>query len=331
MLKLGPVFRRAYGEYVAARSLRRSSRARPIWGDEWVEDSLGTLWYPCSWRDVSHDELVLLIPTLATPETGQFEKDGPSRYLHRALAAHLRRSVILLSGSRPGRHRAVEEVMDTIVKTGAVTTVDIRECWASGAADIAEFYGDPPALAAYPIDEELERWVFELTVLACLDRVLADSKSPDVAADTRHDCDPFNLPAILLATIYSSFNAAYIYPQLRSLHELFSAGAWLGHLLRGRAALMPEFIADSMIESLRPSKTDDSIWDRCDRLLRTHADMAIGADKLLQIAARAKKQRAPVLVRPARIAEGHLAALNACVKPASENIVRHLRAQLLQN
>ena len=47
----------------------------------------------------------------------------------------------------------------------------------------------------------------------------------------------------LVASIYSSINAAYVYPELDYMHETLMLGAWLGFLERGRPALMPDYIA----------------------------------------------------------------------------------------
>jgi hypothetical protein len=118
---------------------------------------------------------------------------------------------------------------------------------------------------------------------------------------------PFRLADILVASTYASFNAAYVYPQFTAFHELFGVGAWLGNLLRGRAALMPMFVADQVLDRMgRHPVNIDSDLAQCDRWLAHHINDAVGIRKLVKIARRVMASGRPAIVRPNRRAPQHV-------------------------
>lgn len=68
-----------------------------------------------------------------------------------------------------------------------------------------------------------------------------------------------------------SFNGAYVYPQYAFAHELLGTGAWLGVLLRGRSALMPEFVAQVLTDYMSdPQKSWANAQNPIARLLEFH-------------------------------------------------------------
>ena len=342
MLRLGSAFRRAYDDYFATGSLRSRDHARPIWGDEWAEGSINCLWYPCNWRDVSDDELVLLIPSLVSlkPNGDHPDRFGPSRNLRRALIARLRWAVLALSSSANGESDAFERVLEVINQTKAMTAIDIRD-WSTGEAECTEFYGDLAAelstrrlshrFTASKSEASSQYWIYELTVLACMDRLLCHSISTqDVSGSIGRDGGHYGIPEILLATIHSGLNGAYVYQQIAGSHELLTVGAWLGHLLRGRAAIMPDFIADYIVERFSQAPDEDnSAARRCDRLLYIYGDLTVGSRRLLKIARRVKANGDAAVVTPKFRYSERYSELLACTENFSGDVASRISLQPL--
>ncbi len=135
-------------------------------------------------------------------------------------------------------------------------------------------------------------WTFELSVLACIDRMLLDALPPRLPAAecciASADC-----AEVLVASIYTSFNGAYVYPQFAFAHELLGAGAWLGVLLRGRSALMPVFVAQVLADYIGRGNAQDPIA----RLLEFHAELCGGSERLIRRAWKINRSGNPAIVR----------------------------------
>jgi hypothetical protein len=237
---------------------------------------------------------------------------GPSFYLHRALCARICWAVAVLSPvSVDGASSASEQILAAIERSGAVMTLPPVRAWDEGQEPFHELYGNPPTLHSTPglssgrLDSlaaaDRDVWTFELAILACLDRILHDSlQGTEISRPERDLHQPLSLADTLVATIYASFNAAYVYPQFVCCHELFTAGAWLGYLVRGRAAMMPVLVAELIIEQFSRQLDDDgSQAGRCNLLLRFHADLSVGSKRLLRVARRVTARGQPMLVQPA--------------------------------
>jgi len=85
------------------------------------------------------------------------------------------------------------------------------------------------------------------------------------------------------------------------VHELLSLGAWLGYLVRGRAALMPSFVAELLRCELGVAPSPSSRAGNASEirtLLRFYADLAVGSRRLLRQARGAGKSGRAKLVRP---------------------------------
>jgi hypothetical protein len=136
--------------------------------------------------------------------------------------------------------------------------------------------------------------------LACLDRLLADALvGSDGHTGSREIARHVSMSEAMFATIYASFNGAYVYPRFTACHEAFTVGAWLGYLARGRAALMPTFVADHVVERFAGSQGNwDAETGACDLLLRHCAESTVGLGRLQKIARRVVNSGRPNLVIP---------------------------------
>jgi hypothetical protein len=131
----------------------------------------------------------------------------------------------------------------------------------------------------------------ELTILNCIVGMLAEASNND---DWRRQAAPSTLADALTASIHTCFNAAYAYSRYSYAHELLGTGAWLGILLRGRPALMPEFAAHILMDALtRSPQTDDT-----SHVLRCHAERVSDATRLIRQARRVLEFGRPVIVKP---------------------------------
>lgn len=282
-----------------------------LWGDGLVERSLSTAYYPCSWEDVSEDELAFLLPSLSNwPTAAANGGIGPVHFLRRALVARIhdftQRTAALAREDRSSSRWP--DPISAIGRSGVLSTLSGEVAQGDGRAEWTELYRNSRfvrhrgrASANGNIYESPSDYVlFELYVISCLDHILHDAVCRTQGA-LQPASSEFKLSDALTATIYSSFNAAYVYPQLACSHELLTVGAWLGYLVRGRTALMPPFIAERLVDYLSDSTPDTSTENGlCVALLRFHADMAARASRLLKKAKQVYKSGLPMSVRPSR-------------------------------
>jgi hypothetical protein len=194
------------------------------------------------------------------------------------------------------------EALDVIALSGALTTIDPFEAWTEGRAAAEMPYGRGDAsrerLRYLSSTSTRDACIFELAVVACLDRMHSDARKLAGHGDKRSR-SPITLPDVLVASIYATFNAAYVYPQFACVQEFLSVGAWLGNLVKGRPALMPVFVAEYLSSELAPKRArDETEGGRCTSILRFHAEQAVGIERLREIAQRVKATGRPVLVKP---------------------------------
>ncbi|MDT3685422.1 MAG: hypothetical protein RO009_10315 [Pseudorhodoplanes sp.] len=242
----------------------------------------------------------------------------------------------MLSSTLRGSTNVSKQVRDIIAQSGTITALPFHQIWAEGQAAFPELYGDSPVLRSLvgpvrekrgpEIDANRDVWIFELTVLACLDRILRDSLTKTGTPDQTND--RFSLPEALIASLYASFNGAYVYRDFVIFHELLLIAAWLGYLVRGRPALMPTFIAEYLVAQFgRAPVNGNSESARCDLILNIHADLTIGSERLLKIARRVMASGNPITVRPAQRAQNAVDARHLCNETISARIVKHLNFQ----
>lgn len=264
-----------------------------IWGDGLLDQSLTDTLYPCSWSDIGEDELVFLYPSLACQVRSAQRVDILSlliRLALRSLADHsqqapdasVRRRPCpaspMLSGGNAGA-------------TGLHRASTASQAQASPAKRVASDFG---CLRANEQDRSLlENWVVQ-----CLDNMLRDVTS-ERGGRSGSGSATTELPEALVASIYTCVNGAYVYPQFAFGHEILTTGAWLGVLMRGRAALMPPVVAQVLREllPLHPH-TERRELGVLTELLWLHAEHTVGTAQLLRKAKTVLRSGRDVLVVP---------------------------------
>jgi hypothetical protein len=279
----------------------------PLWGDGLVDQSLTTLWYPSNWNDTSSDELIFLIPSLIGEARGGpgAPACGVSSFLRRALCARLRWVSLRLCPSDRGAG-GPKQLLNAVSATRAITALDCSQAWIEGVEPFRALYS--PRLRqrlenhheGHAAFRAHEAWIHELSILKCLDQCLQDVLRPSGIADQKQSIDvEFGLADALIASTYASVNAAYIYPGFMTFHELFTVGAWLGHLLRGRPALMPMPVAEYLIEQSQRKPTEPGCEGlQCDNLVRFHMGLVGGAKTLVRTAGRVRANGYSGIVHP---------------------------------
>lgn len=240
--------------------------ARPdLWGDGIVESGLAGLWSARGWSDVSDDELVFLMPGVLRAQANSL--DGAAARIRRVLASRARSGVPV----RPPATRASWR-LDTahVVASPAESRIP---GWPAGA--IAHAGADP----------------FARLVMAELDRFHEDAC---LAAERR---GPVTGAQALFRSIHSGINAAYVYEDLAPLQETLAVGAWMGHLLRGRPALLPPCLAEPLADLMTGSTADlpNAVADASAALLVAHLGPD-GSARLLRAAERSQRGGYSVVV-----------------------------------
>jgi hypothetical protein len=208
---------------------RTGGATRPPWGDGFVGRPLATLWYPRSWSEVSDDELVLFLPQLTECDDPQF-----------GIAARLRESFI--RRTRVSEELAALSGARAAALRGKPLTVEERA-----------------TVNRLPFDGDRPQWAREAAILDAIGHMLRRAHGEFEDAPS--------LEIALLASIHTGINASYVYPEHAYAHELLAAGAWLGVLLKGRRAIMPEAVAGIFDES--EGRAQPSIIDE---MLHLHMD-----------------------------------------------------------
>jgi hypothetical protein len=259
----------------------------PVWGEGLVGQSLTTLWHSCDWSNIDEDELVLFIPSLIARHAFASEQTGAVPHIQRALAERLDSAVWFLN------FQDEQQTLERIAACGVISACSPREALREAQSHSRNDTCRPTS----HMDQtnELGSWTFELSVLACIDRMLLD------AMPTRPQPAGYiasaDLADVLVASIHTSINGAYVYPQYAFAHELLATGAWLGVLLRGRSALMPEFVAQVLTDYMSgPEKSWTHAQSPIARLLEFHAELAGGSERLLRRARKVNRWGRPAFV-----------------------------------
>lgn len=250
-----------------------SASALAPWGDGLAEQSLADWWYPATWDNVAPDELVVVNPSLAARSSSV--GSGPEALLRAVLVQRLTYALQIFSDPALAfRTRALDaaRLNDAELAEAPPSRSDPYLRWLA--------HGQRTNRGSRQLD-------FELAAIRSIAR-LRDAATPDAAEKE------IDLPEAVIASLHSGVNAANIASAVGFAHELLAAATWLGHLLRGRAALMPAFIADTLLDWL----PQDSAANPCTAILQTHAEIAVGERALLRCAERVRKSRRPYLVHP---------------------------------
>ncbi len=289
------------------------SYGRWPWGEGLVDQSLTTFLYPATWREIGDDELVWLVPSLADELTplAQARLSGPlleaitSRLGH--LAAWATHSSRRLPSSVPDMALALRSggILSPGVTKRVVTCAlaDDRPRRRARSPLSKLFAGTRGAGTRG--DSSL---VAELSIVSCLDglllRVLDASGDREIAAGAA--APPLEPADVLVASIVGGFNGAYVATELACHHELFTIGAWIGQLARGRKAwLPPEFASRLASELGNGAAARGEPVDACAGIILAAAEAAIGARKLTRIARAVERQGNPRIAAPRLLPHFH--------------------------
>ncbi|MEZ5901033.1 MAG: hypothetical protein R3D51_16245 [Hyphomicrobiaceae bacterium] len=264
----------------------KSRQVGTIWGDGLVEQSLHTAWYASDWDSIDLDELIMFLPVLLA--SGGRGERGPARHIRNAIAAHMRSLASSLE-----QHCDFEDVSERERVMSMICADILRD---GVMADPKTNISIGRALSSIKSSTLREYLVYQVAVIITLNRVL---RAAEGDCQSTSDCEQADA---LVASIHSRVNGAYIYPQWAFAHELFSAGAWLGVLLSGRWALLPEFLAEVFAELLERSEVSGAAnLVASDLVLLSYIDRTIGRSRLLRQAKRVRETGVPVVIKSKRM------------------------------
>lgn len=265
----------AFRNALPFNALRPAAELR-MWGDGLCGHSLDTALYPATWETICDDELVFLMPSLA------------SRWLQRSNATPSRAAAFVLAQVQSYLNATFQSLPSATVPAAARLIVS-SGVLAASLGDVVGMEPTSPVLAApfagVAAFKSCDREYLDcrLAVLAELDRLYADALA--VARDpSRPAARP--LEQVALASIFARINGAFVYPQYAASHEILATCAWLGHLLDARPALMPRVVADVLCDVLRPDAGDCGAADPIVALIRWYGDAAAGQARLYAAARR---------------------------------------------
>ena len=207
--------------------------AATLWGDGFAEDDVFDLWTARDWSLCSSDEYVLLFPRLI-PQAGEFPA---------ALRRHLENCIV----ARAWRLEAIGGCRHQSL----LSRLPVR---GDGAARHDDFFAADDAvtrvlrriglLRAAP-----GRVAAERDILGFLDALLAEVQAHRVPA--------WSDTAEALLAFGAGIHPAYLWPQATVSQARGVAAGWLGHLDRGRAALMPLVVAEYVLDALGDGASPD--------------------------------------------------------------------------
>lgn len=230
--------------------------AASLWGDGFAEDGLRDLWAVRDWSLCCPDEYIFLFPRLIPPPG---ELPHPLRaHLESCVRARTWRLAHLARGKAPPPLRS--RVPDS----------------EAGSACHGDWFVDGGAMTCLLRQAGLlhtapERVEAERDLLAFLDGLLADvqaQRSP--AWDETFEA---------LLAFGAGIHPAYLWPQASMSPARGVAAGWLGHLDRGRTALMPLVVAEYVLDALGAEGA-------CDRQLVGLAGSAANLELLRRAARR---------------------------------------------
>jgi hypothetical protein len=256
-------------------------RSVPAWGDGIVEQSLHSRWSLTSWDDVSPDELVYFIPSLAS-----------------ARMASERRSYLALL------------VRDIVAARAWVAAPDAPGCQAAGNGEaqhsrvlwLARTFGQAASYGRIGARHAVVSRVGvnpagNVRVDHCLAGLLATLECEN---NVRACESAQGLGELVAYSIATGINAAYFAPEYGWAHEFLLSAAWLGQVARGRPALMPLPVADCLGEVLSPHASSQSAHELHSAMARLALPTASISSSLLSHASRVSRRKLPILYSPTR-------------------------------
>lgn len=250
--------------------------AAPLWGDGFARDGLHDLWAVRDWSLCSPDEYILLFPRLI-PAAGD---------LPPVLRAHLEGCV----RARASRLARLDGVAPALRSSAAATGT-------SEAAHRDRFAGRAGLPHIAP-----GRVAAERGLLSFLDGLLAGVQARRAPV--------WDEASEALLAFGSGIHPAYLWPEAAVSPARGITAGWLGHLDRGRRALMPLVVAEYVLDALDEGAGRD-------RLLLDLAGSAIDLD-LLRRAARRRWSGRDATVRPSAGATAPGRRFSGWGRPAAE-------------
>lgn len=233
----------------------RASVTATLWGDGFAHDTLQDLWAVRDWSLCCPDEYIFMFPRLI-PRTGE---------LPPVLRDHLTNGVAARAWrlSRLDDHDAPVPLRSRLPVAG------------DGAEHHRDWFADDGALTCLLrrmglLHTAPGRVQGERRLLATLDLLLAD-----IQAARRPPWDETN--EVLLA-FGAGIHPGYLWPEATAQPARGLVAGWLGHLDRGRSALMPMAVAEYLLDAFAPDASPDP-------------GMAVIADHVTEIALLRKAAR----------------------------------------
>ena len=210
--------------------------AAALWGDGFADDRLRDLWAVRDWDRCSPDEYVLLFPRLI-PRAGEVPV---------AIRAHLEACVAVRAWRLAG--------MDG--RSGMPALRSRLPGLADAPRRHGDWFADDNAVTSLLrrlglLRTSPERVEAERAILHGLDALLADIQTDRVPA--------WDEAAGTLLAFGAGIHPAYLWLEAAAAPARGVAVGWLGHLDRGRTALMPLVVAEYVLDACRPGAAERQI------------------------------------------------------------------------
>jgi hypothetical protein len=211
-------------------------RARAVWGDGFENDGWDEIVRVKDWGCCSSDEFVRVFPRLI-PSDGRLP-DTLLRHLTTCVAVRAWR-VQQIAARKLTQDWSARSITATDVETIG------RQChW-----DWFRLAPVPRSWRRFARNftvSDHDRWREE-EALAFVDSILWDSRNGTLGS--------FQERRATYVAFFTGIHPVYLWPEAMLSHELFTAVGWLGHLSRGRQALMPADIAQYFLEVIEGGDT----------------------------------------------------------------------------
>ena len=203
--------------------------ARTLWGDGFENDGWDEIIRVNDWGCCSSDEFVRVFPRLI-PSDGRLP-DTLLRHLTTCVAVRAWR-VQQIAARKLAQNWSARSITATDVETIG------RQChwdWFRLAPVPRSLFRFTRNAAVSDHDRRCEE-----EALAFVDSILWDSRNGSLG--------PFQERRAAYVAFFTGMHPVYLWAEAMLSHELYTAVGWLGHLSRGRQALMPADIAQYFLE-----------------------------------------------------------------------------------
>jgi hypothetical protein len=254
-------------------------RQQGIWGDGLLDHSLAALWRPAtSWARVRDDEIVLLLPGLASRRIPAADA-GPAKLLRVSFSTHLGSAAHALVAAAVAENEV--QALQLVIRSLAAARLATQEC--TSLRDCITIDGCRSRIP----------WLPALMVVSVLDQMLR-------RVGNTPSCPPrpLSLADVLVGSVHGKFNGAYVHPEFAAAQELLTTSAWLGHVVAGRHAMMPVAVAGCLLDFLGRDGADCAGVEHV--LLAYYAEAAGGVDQILFVCRRVVKSGRPLLMPGAK-------------------------------